>query len=79
MNRIVRQLTSLPRRLVILGVRAYQILISPWLGPNCRFVPSCSQYMIEAVARDGVLSGGYRGIRRILRCHPFHPGGYDPP
>lgn len=66
--------------LAVIGlVRCYQILFSPWLGRHCRFYPSCSQYFIEAVQKYGVISGSLRGIRRILRCHPLHPGGYDPP
>ena len=60
-------------------VRIYQITISPWLGPVCRFDPSCSQYFILAVRKYGLISGSWRGACRILRCHPFHPGGYDPP
>ncbi len=60
-------------------VRLYQIVVAPLLPPNtCRYHPTCSQYMIDAVERYGALHGVWRGIRRILRCHPFHPGGYDP-
>jgi putative membrane protein insertion efficiency factor len=59
-------------------LRAYQLLISPLLGPRCRFYPSCSQYAIEAVQTHGSLRGTYLGFRRLLRCHPWHPGGYDP-
>lgn len=64
---------------MVLGVRCYQIGISPWLGKNCRFHPSCSQYFIEAVQKYGAIRGGWKGVCRICRCHPFHPGGYDPP
>jgi putative membrane protein insertion efficiency factor len=60
-------------------VRLYQIFLSPLLGGQCRFRPTCSHYFIEAVKKYGAISGSYRGIRRILRCHPYHPGGYDPP
>jgi putative membrane protein insertion efficiency factor len=60
-------------------VRVYQYTLSPLLGPRCRFVPSCSEYFILAVKKYGALSGSLRGVWRICRCHPFHPGGYDPP
>jgi len=69
---------SWPRRAVALLIRGYQRVISPALPPSCRFTPSCSQYTLEAVTRYGVLRGGWMGARRIARCHPFHPGGYDP-
>jgi putative membrane protein insertion efficiency factor len=64
---------------LILAVRAYQITLSPLLGGACRFTPSCSAYFIEAVRKYGPWRGGWRGFRRILRCHPFQPGGFDPP
>lgn len=60
------------------AVRWYQRWISPLLPPSCRFTPSCSEYAAEALERYGLLSGGWLAMRRILRCHPFHPGGYDP-
>lgn len=59
-------------------IRVYQIFISPWLGSNCRFYPSCSELARQAVASHGVLKGSWIAIRRLLSCHPFHPGGYDP-
>ena len=59
-------------------IRAYQMLVSPLLQPACRFTPTCSQYMFDAVERYGIFRGGYLGVRRLLRCHPFHHGGYDP-
>ena len=68
-----------PGWLLILLVRAYQFAISPLLGKNCRFEPTCSQYMIKSIEKYGVLRGGWRGALRIMRCHPFHSGGYDPP
>jgi putative membrane protein insertion efficiency factor len=67
------------RSLVVLLIRAYQLTIAPLLGPVCRFEPSCSRYSMECVANHGVLRGGWLSIRRIARCHPFNPGGYDPP
>jgi uncharacterized protein len=63
---------------LVLLIRAYQYAISPLLGPRCRFYPSCSQYTLEAVTRFGVLHGTWLGLRRLGRCHPWHPGGYDP-
>ncbi|MEM1071028.1 MAG: membrane protein insertion efficiency factor YidD [Planctomycetota bacterium] len=60
-------------------IRFYQIGISPLIGPCCRFTPTCSQYAIEVIRKDGPIKGVYRAIRRILRCHPWNPGGYDPP
>ncbi|MFM8475127.1 MAG: membrane protein insertion efficiency factor YidD [Planctomycetaceae bacterium] len=71
--------TRLPSRLLIGLVRLYQIGISPWLGRHCRFHPSCSQYMILAIEKYGPVRGIFRGTLRICRCHPWHPGGYDPP
>ncbi len=67
------------KRAVIAFVRGYQLLLAPLLPPNtCRYTPTCSAYMIDAVTKYGVLSGVWRGVKRIARCHPFHPGGYDP-
>ncbi|MFN5273869.1 MAG: membrane protein insertion efficiency factor YidD [Planctomycetota bacterium] len=60
-------------------VRFYQRAISPLLGSNCRFSPSCSQYMIEAIQKYGPIRGLFKGLWRICRCHPGTPGGYDPP
>lgn len=60
-------------------VRGYQLTISPLLGPRCRFRPTCSEYCIEAVRRYGALRGGLKAVRRVARCHPWNPGGYDPP
>jgi len=64
---------------VLIGViRAYQWVISPWLGTNCRFEPSCSEYALEAIAAHGPLRGAWLAIRRLLRCHPWGGSGYDP-
>lgn len=71
-------LNRLVVRSLILLVRLYQIAISPFLGNNCRFYPSCSSYMIEAIQVHGVFKGLYLGTRRILRCHPYSDGGLDP-
>jgi putative membrane protein insertion efficiency factor len=59
-------------------VRGYQYLISPILPPSCRFIPTCSTYTIQAIEKYGVMRGSWLGVRRILRCHPFSRGGYDP-
>jgi uncharacterized protein len=63
--------------LVVL-VRAYQLCVSPFLGPCCRFYPSCSEYAIDAIRRHGPFRGSSLALLRLLRCHPLHPGGYDP-
>jgi uncharacterized protein len=68
----------LPRRLLAGLIRAYQRFLSPALPPSCRFHPSCSQYALEAVTRYGAVRGSWLAARRLARCHPFHPGGFDP-
>jgi len=65
------------KMLIIYIVKLYQYLISPMLGNNCRFYPTCSNYMIESLNRFGILKGGWLGIKRISKCHPFHEGGID--
>jgi putative membrane protein insertion efficiency factor len=65
-------------RLLVLLVRVYQRFVSPGLPAACRFHPSCSSYAAEALTRHGALRGGWLSARRLLRCHPFHPGGIDP-
>lgn len=67
-----------PRRLVAGLITIYQKLVSPNLRPNCRFQPTCSSYALEAVERHGVVRGGWLAVKRIGRCHPLRPGGYDP-
>lgn len=66
------------KKIFILPVRAYQIILSPLLGKNCRFEPTCSQYMIEAIGEWGPFKGIWLGIKRISKCHPWGPHGHDP-
>lgn len=66
------------RKILIWFIRIYQLLLSPWLGNHCRFHPSCSYYAVEAIDRYGPLLGVWFAVRRLLRCHPWHPGGVDP-
>jgi hypothetical protein len=68
----------LPRRLGLLPIRVYQCTLAWLLGGHCRFTPSCSHYALEAVQRHGVLKGWWLAVRRVCRCHPLCPGGYDP-
>ena len=65
-------------RLLILCIRFYQIFISPLKPPTCRFYPTCSAYAIEAIQKKGPVKGTWLAIKRIAKCHPFHPGGYAP-
>jgi uncharacterized protein len=66
-------------RPILIGLlKGYQYLVSPLLGPHCRFYPSCSHYAVEAIERHGVIYGSYLAARRLGRCHPWHPGGVDP-
>jgi hypothetical protein len=74
----VSTLVRLPRLFVAALIRGYQRFVSPALPPSCRFYPSCSQYALEAVRRYGALRGLWLAARRLVRCHPFNPGGYDP-
>jgi putative membrane protein insertion efficiency factor len=74
----VQTIWLLPRYLLAGLVRGYQILLSPLLPPSCRFTPSCSQYAREAIMRHGAVRGTWLAARRLVRCHPFHPGGFDP-
>jgi len=67
-----------PRDVLVGLIRIYQKLVSPNLGANCRYRPTCSQYTVEAIDRFGVIRGGWLGVTRIGRCHPLRPGGYDP-
>jgi uncharacterized protein len=75
---VVHIITVVPRTVLILLVRTYQIALSPLLPASCRYYPSCSTYAIEALDRHGALRGGWLALRRLVRCNPFRPGGYDP-
>jgi uncharacterized protein len=66
------------KRFMVLFIRGYQLWISPLLPASCRYYPTCSSYAIEAIEKHGALSGSWLAVRRIARCHPFRPGGYDP-
>ncbi len=66
------------RVLLIFVIRVYRLVVSPLLGPRCRYYPSCSQYAIDALQHHGVLRGGWLALSRVARCHPGYPGGYDP-
>ncbi|HSN84227.1 MAG TPA: membrane protein insertion efficiency factor YidD [Polyangiales bacterium] len=67
------------RAALLFLIRLYQMTLSRLIGPSCRFEPSCSRYAATCIERFGALRGSWMGIKRIARCHPFHPGGYDPP
>lgn len=66
------------RQVLVLLVRAYQVSLSPLIGPSCRYFPTCSAYAIEALERHGAWRGGWLALKRIGRCHPFRAGGFDP-
>ncbi|MGD2092256.1 MAG: membrane protein insertion efficiency factor YidD [Candidatus Aminicenantes bacterium] len=66
------------KKVLLFLIRCYQVGISPLLGSHCRFLPTCSAYTYEAIDKHGALKGIFLGLKRILKCHPFHPGGHDP-
>lgn len=72
------KLTGLAEKAAVGLIRCYQILLSSWMPPRCRFYPSCSQYAAMAIEKYGLFRGAAKGVRRILRCHPWNEGGYDP-
>lgn len=76
---LVAGLSALIYLLLFACIRFYQLGLSPWFGPRCRYEPTCSQYMLLAIERYGPLAGLWRGIKRILRCHPWSDTGWDPP
>ncbi|MCI7686053.1 MAG: membrane protein insertion efficiency factor YidD [Eubacteriales bacterium] len=74
----MKHISNFLKSVLILIVRGYQKFISPMFPPTCRFYPTCSEYFIQAVQKYGPFKGSWLGIKRILRCHPGNPGGYDP-
>ncbi len=72
---MVKRILSMP---ILIMIRLYQYLVSPVLGPHCRFSPSCSEYAYQALTRYGLIKGTRLAVCRIFKCHPFHPGGIDP-
>lgn len=79
MHALWQRVIAVPSWLLIAVVRCYQLGISPFIGPRCRFQPTCSQYFIEAVRKYGAIRGSWKGLCRIGRCHPWGGSGYDPP
>ncbi|EFM65204.1 conserved hypothetical protein YidD [Peptostreptococcus stomatis DSM 17678] len=77
-KRLFKKVSSILAMACIGLVRFYQVVISPLKGPTCRFYPTCSQYSIQAFKKYGFLKGLWLTLRRVSKCHPFHPGGYDP-
>lgn len=74
------KISLLLKKCVLAFLAVFIVCVRPWLGPKgvCRFSPTCSAYAKEAISKHGVFKGGYLSVKRILKCHPFHPGGYDP-
>lgn len=79
MKQLGSWLLGLPAVMLMSMARLYQITLSPLLGQRCRFQPTCSNYFVGAVRKYGAVVGTAKGVARICRCHPWHPGGYDPP
>ena len=74
----MKRIGNFLKRMMIMAIRCYQKFISPLFPPTCRFYPTCSTYFIQALEKYGVCRGSYLGMKRILKCHPWHEGGYDP-
>lgn len=77
-KKLIARMNKLIVALLTLLIKAYRFMVSPLLGTNCRFHPSCSHYAQESITKHGAIYGVYLGIRRLLKCHPWHPGGLDP-
>lgn len=78
LRRTFNALTATSKKILILFIKLYRFFLSPLLGPRCRFYPSCSEYAETALQTHGMFKGIFLALRRLLRCHPFNPGGYDP-
>jgi putative membrane protein insertion efficiency factor len=78
LKRALLRIGRIPNRLVIFVIRIYQNTLGLMFPPACRFYPSCSQYAIEALKKFGLIKGGWLSVKRLSRCHPFNPGGFDP-
>ncbi len=79
MTSAVKFFSNISKSIILFMLKAYKLMISPYLGNNCKYYPTCSAYMAQAVEKYGVLRGLVKGAYRILRCNPFSKGGYDPP
>lgn len=77
MNRLIFKCLEAPSNIAIKSIHGYRYVLSPWIGNQCRFYPSCSHYAEEAIKRYGLAKGGYLTLRRLLKCHPWHQGGID--
>ena len=73
-----KNIVNFIKKIMIILIRFYQLCISPMLGNNCRYYPTCAQYAIEAIEKKGIIRGSWMAVKRICRCHPWHDGGYDP-
>lgn len=74
----MKKLSEIFVKIVLYVIKGYQILLSPFLPDSCRFIPSCSHYAYQAILRYGIIKGGGLSLKRLIKCHPFHPGGFDP-
>ena len=74
----MKKISEILVKIVLYVIRGYQILLSPFLPDSCRFIPSCSHYAYQAILRHGIIKGGGLSLKRLIKCHPFHPGGFDP-
>jgi hypothetical protein len=78
MSTLIRAVLEAPKALAVFLIRVYQRVISPAFPPSCRFTPTCSTYALTSIGRYGLIKGGWLAIKRIVRCHPWSPGGFDP-